>query len=454
MTGFTVQVFSNEYLPPGGTDVHAVATVAADGAAGATTAAPSEAIEVLVLDSSGSMQTDGRIHEARRALAAAVNQIRDGVWFSVVAGTEVARLVYPAPNTVGYHSGAVRADANTRAQALEAIRQVQANGGTAMSTWLNAAAGIVSGFPAGAIRHVLFVTDGKNESESPNQLRQALEQFQGMFQVDCRGVGANWSVNELRSIAQAFLGTVDIIPDPHEMAEEFAAIMNSAMGKAVASVMLRVWTPQHAELLFVKQVAPTIEDLTAKAQAGPNPLTRDFPTGAWGAEERDYHVAVRVKAAGVGEEMLAARISLVIDGNPISQGMVKATWSPDEQLTARINPEVAHYTGQQELAEAIADGLAARQAGNEAQATTKLGRAVQLAAEAGNDATTKLLAQVVEIDDAETGTVRLKRNAETLDVMALDTRSTKTTRVRPAGDGSGGGAAGGAAGAGGAGSTA
>ena len=99
---------------------------------------------------------------------------------------------------------------------------------------------------------------------------------------------------------------------------------------------------------------------------------------------------------------------------------------------------MAHYTGQQELAAAIADGLAARQAGNDDEATTKLGRAVQLAAAAGNDATTKLLAQVVEIDNAESGTVRLKRNAEALDLMALDTRSTKTTRVRPAGGGEGG----------------
>ena len=435
MTGFSVQVFANEYLPPDGTDVHAVVTVIADGTVPTGTVSGVEAIVVLVLDSSGSMQADGRIQEARRALAAAVNQIRDGVWFSVVAGTEEARLVYPSPNSPGYHSGAVRAAADTRASALDAIRGVSAGGGTAMSTWLAAAAGIVAGFPANAIRHVLFVTDGKNESEPPSALRGALEQFQGRFQVDCRGVGANWSVEELRTIAQTFLGTVDIIPEPQEMAEEFAAIMNAAMGKGVASVQLRVWTPQHAELLFVKQVAPAIEDLTGRAQPGPNPLSRDFPTGSWGAEERDYHVAVRVRAAGVGEEMLAARISLVIDGNPISQGMVKATWSQDEQLTARINPEVAHYTGQQELAEAIADGLAARQAGDEATATTKLGRAVQLASEAGNDATTKLLAQVVEIDNAETGTVRLKRDAEVLDVMALDTRSTKTTRVRPAGAG-------------------
>ena len=440
MTGFTVQVFSNEYLPPGGTDVHAVVTVTADGTIPTGTGAAVEAIEVLVLDSSGSMQADGRIHEARRALAAAVNQIRDGVWFSVVAGTEEARLVYPSPHAVGYYSGAVRAGAETRAQALAALREVQANGGTAMSTWLAAAAGIMSGFPTNGIRHVLFVTDGKNESEPPEALQEALQRYRGLFQVDCRGVGANWSVEELRRIAQSFLGTVDIIPEPHEMAEEFAAIMNAAMSKGVASVQLRVWMPQHAELLFVKQVAPAIDDLSARAEPGPNALTRDFPTGSWGAEERDYHVAVRVRAAEVGEEMLAARISLVIDGNPVSQGMVKATWSHDEQLTTRINAEVAHYTGQHELAEAIAEGLAARQAGDEATATTKLGRAVQLASQAGNDATTKLLAQVVEIENAEAGTIRLKRDPAPLDVMALDTRSTKTTRVRPAGGGPAGSA--------------
>ena len=58
------------------------------------------------------------------------------------------------------------------------------------------------------------------------------------------------------------------------------------------------------------------------------------------------------------------------------------------------------------------------------------GRAVQLAAETGNDATTRLLAKVVDVDDAERGTVRLKREVSKLDEMALDTRSTKTTRVK------------------------
>jgi hypothetical protein len=37
---------------------------------------------------------------------------------------------------------------------------------------------------------------------------------------------------------------------------------------------------------------------------------------------------------------------------------------------------------------------------------------------------------VVEIDNEETGTVRLKRTVDKADEMALDTASTKTTRIR------------------------
>ena len=41
----------------------------------------------------------------------------------------------------------------------------------------------------------------------------------------------------------------------------------------------------------------------------------------------------------------------------------------------------------------------------------------------------KLLQAVVEVDDAATGTVRLKREVTAIDEMSLDTRSTTTVRV-------------------------
>ena len=63
----------------------------------------------------------------------------------------------------------------------------------------------------------------------------------------------------------------------------------------------------------------------------------------------------------------------------------------------------------------------------------KLGRAVQLAHEAGNGDTVRLLSKVVEVDDPKTGTVRLKRAVADEDAMALDVRSTRTVRVNKGG---------------------
>ena len=128
--------------------------------------------------------------------------------------------------------------------------------------------------------------------------------------------------------------------------------------------------------------------------------------------------------------MAAGRVSLVVDGAVVSQAVIRAVWTGDHGLSTRISREVAHYTGQTELAAAIQEGLAAKASGDEATATVKLGRAVQLAQQTGNDEATSRLRKVVDIDNEEQGTVRLKRNTSTLDEMALDTASKKTTRVR------------------------
>jgi hypothetical protein len=131
--------------------------------------------------------------------------------------------------------------------------------------------------------------------------------------------------------------------------------------------------------------------------------------------------------------MLAARVSLVYstpDGEQtLGQGQIKATWTDDDTLSAKISQEVAHYTGQAELARAIQAGLAARGTGDIATAEAQLGRAVALARESGNAGTSGLLARVVDVDPA-TGVVRLRATIADADEMALDTRSSKTVRVK------------------------
>jgi hypothetical protein len=116
----------------------------------------------------------------------------------------------------------------------------------------------------------------------------------------------------------------------------------------------------------------------------------------------------------------------------VSEALILAIWTDDEAQSAVIHPAVAHYTGQAELAEAIQQGLKAREAGDDAKATALLGRAVQIAA-VDNPETMKLLRKVVDVQDEAQGTVRLKKGVQKEDAFALDTRSTRTARVNKGG---------------------
>lgn len=424
MAEFSATVYQNEFLPDGGTDVNAIVTVACTGA-GQAGQAGGGAGEIVIVDTSGSMGR-ANMEAAKQAAVAALEQIVDGTWFAVVAGNHKAYLAYPL---VQSGPGMVQMTPQTRQEAAQAIGYFRSDGGTAIGTWLMLARQLFASVPGLGQKHAILLTDGENHNEAPEVLDGAIAACTGQFQCDCRGVGVEWKVSEIRKIAQALLGTVDIIPNPQQMRQVFAELMQASMSRGVADARLRVWAPQGSEVLFVRQVSPTVEELTARGTQV-NPLTRDYPTGSWGDESRDYHVAVRVSARGIGQEQLAARVQLVLGEDVQAQGLVKAKWSSDEQLTTRISPEVAHYTGQTELANAIQEGLAARAAGDEGTATIRLGRAVQLAAQTGNDEATQKLRKVVDIDNEETGTVRLKRGVDKADEMALDTASTKTTRIR------------------------
>jgi hypothetical protein len=426
MTRFTADVYQNEFLAVGAIDVDAVVTVTATDAMPVVATAPTAAAEIVIVDASGSMiSPSGKLKAAKQATAAAIDAIRDGVAFGVISGTEEARAVFPLNGTLA------PADDDTRARAKAAVANIVPTGGTAIGTWLTLARGLFEGSPAG-LRHAILLTDGQNQHETVEELERVLAECQGHFQCDCRGVGTDWEVAELRRIASALLGSVDIIAQPEDMVADFQAMIERAMARGTADVALRLWTPQGAAVGFVKQVAPTIEDLTDRA-VSIDARSADYPTGAWGNESRDYHVNVRVAAREVDDEVLAGRLSLVVDGHVVTQALIRAVWTDEPALSTRISREVAHYTGQAELAEVIQEGLEARRAGDEEAATLKLGRAVQLATAGGNDGTLKLLRRVVEIDDAQSGTVRLSGSVDEVDEMSLDTRSTKTVRIRDTG---------------------
>lgn len=424
MTQFNASVFQNEYLPDGENVVDAVVSVTAvEG--GQPVVAQKPTVEVIAVDVSGSMNEDNgeKIRAARAATQVAIDTLNDGVLFAVIAGNHEAKMLYPPSGTL------IESTPQTRAEAKDAAARIHADGGTAIGSWLRGAATLLQGYQE-SVAHVILLTDGRNEHEEPWELDAAIAQSVGLFECDCRGLGVNWEPDELRKISNALLGTTDIIAHPSEMEAEFQALTQKTMAKQVTNVALRLWTPKGSEIEFVRQVSPNLDELTDKAEAV-DALSKDYPLGSWAdGESRDYHVRVRIPTGSVGDERLAARVMLAVNGEAEPVALVRAIWTNDDALSTRINREVAHYTGQAELADAIATGLAARQSGDEQEATLKLGRAVQIAHEAGNEGTVRLLQKVVDVEDPKTGTVRLKRSVEQADAMALDVRSTRTVRVQ------------------------
>jgi hypothetical protein len=425
---FEIEVHHNEFLPQDGQIVDAIVTVTASGA-GLPSAAASgtSTAQVIMVDCSGSMGYPAtKITEAIRATETAIDALREGVPFAVVAGNHQAYLLYPPGGQIQM----VPANSTTRALAKAEVQRLRADGGTAMSRWLDLAERLFASEPAD-IKHAILLTDGKNESEAPQELDAVLDRCEGRFICDSRGIGQGWIASELMKISSTLLGEADGLEDVSELPAAFRAMTETAMGKAAADVALRVWTPASSTIRFLKQAYPQVEDLTARRKEV-SPRVGDYPTGAWGAESRDYHLSVEVAAASVGDELLAARVSLVSHDQKLAERLVLAKWTDDIALSTKINPQVAHYTGQEEKASLLREGVEAMEAGDEQTATAKLGRARKLALAGGDTATAKLVERVVEVVDEPSGTVRLKQKQDVDGGIEeiIKVRSVKTTRVK------------------------
>ncbi|WP_016699987.1 vWA domain-containing protein [Actinoalloteichus spitiensis] len=432
---FTVEVDHNRFVSERTTEVHAVLTVTGHpapggngerGSAGGGSPDPEQGAisEVLLVDCSSSMRFPASTMPAtRRAAVAAVHLLPEGSRFAVVAGTTTARVVYPETG------GLAVCGARTRREAAAAIARLTPDGGTAMGTWLRAANDLFADLPGP--RHAILLTDGLNQGESVRELAAALEECRGRFVCDCRGVGTGWRVDELRSIATTLLGTVDIVADPEDLAADFRSTIEAAVARVQPAVALRVWTPELARQRFLRQVHPEVRPLDG-ASAPDAPRNVDHPTGSWGEESRTYHLCVEIPPLRAGEEMLVARLTAVQEegGAPLGTPVqITVTGSADVDRVARVDPVLAHYTGQADLAEAVRVGLDARRRGDTELATAMLQRAVALAAESGHEETAELLAGVVEVVDAPSGTVRLRARVAREAEMTLDARSTRTLRL-------------------------
>jgi hypothetical protein len=420
---FRVESFLNPHLPLGGTRVDVVFSLSAEAAATSTPPSQARRVVGLIGDKSGSMDGD-KIRAMKHAMRVAVDQLDETTEFFVLVFNQQHHTIVPL----------TRATEAGKRTAHGLIQRIEAGGGTAVSGALAEARRIFKTCP-GAVCQVILLTDGQNGPEDGQMLEAELAAGSGLYQAHCRGIGTDWSPPQLREIAERLLGTVQIVAGPEDLARDFQETLAAALTKSLADVRLRLWMPKNAKLKQFKQGYPVEIDLTAKLRPVDQRAV-DFPLGAWGEGTQDYSTSFEVVACAPGEQMLVCRSSIVY-GDPATHadvtvpgGNVTVSWTDDASLSARIDAQVAHYSGQAEKARAIQEGLEALERRDDGVATLRLGRALQLAQESGDGETTRRLQQVVEVVDAAVGTVRLRRDAGRVAVMDLDVGSTRTVRAK------------------------
>lgn len=415
---FKIDAFFNPHLPQGQSRLDSVLTIQSDGQL--VQYANGRKVIAFVMDVSGSMNGD-KLKEAKLAARKGIEMLSEDVWFFVVIFSSDAHVLVEC----------CQATLDNKEIAHQRIQSLTDHGSTAISKGLELALREVKAAQAD-VASIYFLTDGQNDREDNPRLPGVIEQCKGYFQCDCRGIGTDWEPKELKRIASALLGTADAVTDPAKLDADLRNFLAKSLQKGISGTVLRLWTPKVVKVVTAQQVSPEIQDLLPLTTRI-DEKTIDIPLGAWGNEARDYQLAFELPMNNVGEEMLACRATLVYQGNDgevkVACDPIAVKWSDDANLTARMSKEVAHYTGQAELANSIQEGLEAKAHGDNDKATRLLGRAAKLAADSGNEEVTKRLKKVVDIVDAGAGTVRLRKTDKAAD-MELEMGGTRTVRRR------------------------
>ncbi|MHB2015595.1 MAG: vWA domain-containing protein [Candidatus Xenobia bacterium] len=417
---FEVSAFQNPYVLTSQTVMQAVLSVTCHEQVAARP--PPLALGILI-DRSASMGGPN-IEAARDAAIQVVQAADEHVLLMVVAfDDQVEVLVQPMTCTAG-----------NKKVAIQAIQRLQPNGSTCMSLGLYTVLKHMTPVSAGRARKILFLTDGKNEGESHAALQRIVDRLRNdQYEVTAWGIGTAWEEKELRFLASETLGQANIIPSPAEMRHAFTSSFAEMRQTAASNVKLNLWTPAEVAVRSVQQMYPSIIPLR---------LTNDGRSKSVNlgslrrGEQRDYLVELQIPLHRPGQQYLMARPGLAYQAP--GQGMVeeqteRQAWifcqpTDDPTEASRINPYVAHYTHQEELAQAVQAGHEALVGGDSARATRLLGKALQLSKSSGNQAMTDLLSRVVT---AGSGTARLNQNATAVERKTLAINAGKTTRLKP-----------------------
>ena len=222
---------------------------------------------------------------------------------------------------------------------MEAVARLRSGGATAIGGWIAAATELFEQAPARAApRHPAHRRQDRGRAAGRARRRRS-PPHAACSSATAAGIGSDWVVDELRKIADALLGTVDIVAEPEDLEDDFESMIRTSMSRGVADARLRVWAPQGSEVLFVRQVAPRGRGPHRRRPCG-SARSSSSSRPARGATSRATTTSpCGCPSAPVGNERLAARVEIVVDDQVLAEG------AREGDLEHRHRPDHADRSG-------------------------------------------------------------------------------------------------------------
>ncbi|MFE1193658.1 VWA domain-containing protein [Streptomyces olivaceoviridis] len=385
--------------------------------------------EVLIVDTSRSMlHPAAKLHAAKDATVAAVRMLPDGTAFAVLSGRFDATLVHPGAGS------AVLAVAGPgeREAAERAVRILDADGGTAIGTWLDLARWLLKDHPA-PVKHVLLLTDGRNEHDhrAAMSLETALDACEGRFVCDAWGIGDDWDADLLLRITRRLHGRARAVRAESELTTAYEELVAGLLGTAVPELRIRLTPTPGTVIRQVKQVVPSEQELPP-VPAGSGGRGAEYVTRAWGDEVRHFQVVLTADPTGreTGEDLQLAAVEISVPdfGRPVrlpAPQPVLVRWTDNPLDASRQHPGVRRHELYQRAGAAVAGAYRAWLRGTDGRDTAdrELTRALALAAELGD---TQLLG-ALRLVEAAPGTGRVRTGLKDVDWQHLILSSALTT---------------------------
>jgi hypothetical protein len=383
---FSFKVYYNPNISPTANSFWGVVSITANEA---TQQAQDTAIS-LICDVSGSMQGN-KFNSMIDTVEDLLENAPDGIMLNVIvfdnSGTEVLPMTLLQP---GMNRGSLIDSWR------KAMKRVHVFGGTSMSTGIREAIAAQQNIPGSVSRYGIFLSDGNN-TEPEGQLAVAVKEAADMQMHLCAyGYGSDWNPEQLTLMAQITQGWMPkAVPNPSDLRQEFGALV-ARMSKTVASdVVLQLWTPAGAKILSLSQAYPDwVRNEAAPMDDGHTWVVPVPPMST--KDHRDF--IVHIELANVGARVVACKPAVVYAAGSqrVEEKGDQSTWmilqqTNDSALHNQVNPVVAGYLGQGQLAASTRAMTEALAAGDQASAERHRTEALEIAQTVGNRAMTEVL---------------------------------------------------------------